>query len=124
MPARKRGGPAFTVELPRPLPVEKRGEHWWMEADGRELRLSNLGKVFWPIEGYTKGDLISFYWNVAPFILPYLHERPLTMKRMPNGITGSFFYEKEAPSHTPDWMPRCPVASSGSPDGRWGTAKH
>src|SRR4029453_16542937 len=49
------GGRAFTVEFPTPLPVEQRGDAWWMEAEGRELRLSNLDKVFWPVEGYTKG---------------------------------------------------------------------
>jgi bifunctional non-homologous end joining protein LigD len=120
---RRRPGPAFTVEFPKPLPVERRGEHWWTESDGRELRLSNLDKVFWPEEGYTKGDLIAYYFNIAPRMLPFLRGRPLTMKRMPNGIAGSFFYMKEAPSHTPDWMLRCPVESVGS-DGRWGPAKH
>jgi bifunctional non-homologous end joining protein LigD len=94
-----------------------------MTVDGRELRLSNLDKVFWPEEGYTKGDLVAYYFNVAERILPYLAGRPLTMKRMPNGITGQFFYEKQAPSHTPDWMPRCAVESQGS-NGRWGPAKH
>jgi bifunctional non-homologous end joining protein LigD len=88
-----------------------------MEADGRELRLSNLDKVFWPDEGYTKGDLVAYYFNVADLILPHLRERPLTMKRMPDGIRGSFFYEKTAPSHTPDWIPRCPVESEDSKDG-------
>jgi DNA ligase D-like protein (predicted ligase)/DNA ligase D-like protein (predicted polymerase)/DNA ligase D-like protein (predicted 3'-phosphoesterase) len=82
-----------------------------MEAAGRRLRLSNLDKVFWPEEGYTKGDLLAYYFNVADLILPYLAGRPLTMKRMPNGITGDYFYEKNAPSHTPEWMPRCRVES-------------
>ncbi len=83
-----------------------------MEADGRELRLSNLDKVFWPEEGYTKGDLLGYYFNVAELILPHLRERPLTMKRMPDGITGPYFYEKTAPSHTPDWVARCHVESA------------
>jgi bifunctional non-homologous end joining protein LigD len=95
-----------------------------MEQDGQELRLSNLDKVFWPEEGYTKGDLVAFYYNIAPRILPYLAGRPLTMKRMPNGITHGHFYEKEAPSHTPDWMPRCAVESAGTGEGRWGPPKH
>ena len=89
MPSRRSTGPAFTVQFPKPLPAERKGEHWWMEADGRELRLSNLEKVFWPDEGYTKGDLVAYYFNAAPHILPYLQGRPLTMKRMPNGITGT-----------------------------------
>jgi bifunctional non-homologous end joining protein LigD len=88
-----------------------------MEADGRELRLSNLDKVFWPDEGYTKGDLVAYYFNVAELILPYLRERPLTMKRMPDGVAGPFFYEKTAPSHTPEWIARCPVRSDESKDG-------
>src|SRR6266480_7679060 len=114
MPKRTRGsgGPAFTVALPRPLETRK-GERdaWWVGLPERELRLSNLDKVFCPDEGYTKGDLLAYYFNVADHILPYLAGRPLTMKRMPNGISGQFFYEKNAPSTTPEWMRRCPVES-------------
>src|SRR3990172_3264724 len=119
MPARRRasGGRAFTVELPAPLEAEKRGDAWWLEVEGRELRLSNLDKVFWPDEGYTKGDLLAHYLNVAPLLLPHLFDRPLTMKRMPDGIGGDFFYEKTAPSHTPDWVQRCPVRSEDSKEG-------
>src|SRR5256885_14272235 len=118
MPRRKPAtGPAFTVEFPRALPAEHDGEVWWAEIDGREIRLSNLNKVFWPEEGYTKGDLLAYYYNVADLILPYLAGRPLTMKRMPNGITGDFFYEKSAPSHTPEWIPRCHVLSEDAKGG-------
>jgi bifunctional non-homologous end joining protein LigD len=120
MPARKKkvsGGRPFTVDLPKPLEVEKRVDAWWLEADGRELRLSNLDKVFWPDEGYTKGDLIAYYFNVADLIIPYLRERPLTMKRMPDGMAGGFFYEKTAPSHTPDWIERCHVESEDAKTG-------
>ena len=123
MPRTRASGAAFTVESPVPLPAERRGEHWWADVDGREVRLSNLDKVFWPDEGYTKGDLLAYYFNIAGTILPYLRDRPLTMKRMPNGIGGKFFYEKDAPAHTPEWMPRCPVPTSGD-DSRWGPAKH
>src|ERR1700693_5748292 len=84
MPRKRASGPAFTVEFPRPLPAEREGEQWWMAVDGRDLRLSNLDKVFWPEEGYTKGDLVAYYFNVAERILPYLAGRPLTMKRMPD----------------------------------------
>jgi len=120
MPARKKkttGGRPFTVALPRALPVEKRTDAWWMEADGRELRLSNLDKVFWPDEGYSKGDVVAYYFDVADLILPYLRERPLTMKRMPDGMAGGFFYEKTAPSHTPDWIERCNVQSEDAKTG-------
>ncbi len=85
-----------------------------MVLDGRELRLSNLDKVFWPGEGYTKGDLVAYYFSVAELIVPHLVERPLTMKRMPDGIAGPHFYEKSAPSHVPDWIGRCPVESEES----------
>ena len=117
VPSKKRGGSPFTIEFPDPLPASRRGDAWWIEADGRELRLSNLDKVFWPEEGYTKGDLVAYYFNVADLILPYLRDRPLTMKRMPDGIDGDFFYEKSAPPHTPDWLQRCPVASEDSKHG-------
>ena len=109
---------AFTVELPRPLEVERQGrEAWFTEIGGRELRLSNLDKVFWPDEGYTKGDLIAYYHNVAELLLPHLRDRPLTMKRMPDGLAGGFFYEKNAPQSVPQWMPRCPVPSEDAKGG-------
>ncbi len=106
----------FTIALPRSLPAEQDGEHWWVESDGRRLRLSNLDKVFWPKEGYTKGDLLAYYFNVADLILPFLRGRPLTMKRMPDGAEGKFFFEKSAPSHTPDWIEHCPVRSEDARD--------
>jgi bifunctional non-homologous end joining protein LigD len=108
---RKKAGPVFTVPTPEPLPAERDGQTWWMESAGRRLRLSNLDKVFWPQEGYTKGDLLAYYHNVAQRLLPYLRDRPLTMKRMPDGVEGPYFYEKNAPSHTPEWMPTCRVES-------------
>ena len=121
MPTRKRGtrGPAFTVAMPTELPVRRgAGDAWWVEADGRDLRLSNLDKVFWPVEGITKGDLVAYYFNVAPLLLPHLERRPLTMKRMPDGVEGEDFYEKTAPSHTPDWIHRCTVLSEDAKAGR------
>ncbi|MGH2540780.1 MAG: non-homologous end-joining DNA ligase, partial [Actinomycetota bacterium] len=108
---------AFTVEMPHALGAARDGDAWWTEVGGRELRLSNLTKVFWPDEGYTKGDLIAYYHNVASLIVPHLAERPLTMKRMPDGIDGPFFYEKSAPSHTPDWLGRCVVHSEEAKGG-------
>jgi bifunctional non-homologous end joining protein LigD len=80
-----------------------------MVADGRELRLSNLDKLYWPDDGLTKGDLLTYYHNIAPLILPHLRDRPLTMLRMPNGIAGESFYEKRVPSHAPDWLPTARV---------------
>jgi bifunctional non-homologous end joining protein LigD len=60
--------------------------------------------VFWPETGFTKGQVIDYYRRVAPALLPHLHERPLTMKRYPDGVEGQFFYEKQTPSHAPDWI--------------------
>ncbi|HEX7464363.1 MAG TPA: non-homologous end-joining DNA ligase [Actinomycetota bacterium] len=118
MPAAKRiSGAPFSIRFPEPLPVERRGDAWRMEMDGHQLRLSNLDKVFWPDEGYTKGDLVAYYHNASGLILPYLRDRPLTMKRMPDGVAGDFFYEKSAPPHTPDWITRCLVPSEESRNG-------
>jgi bifunctional non-homologous end joining protein LigD len=102
-----------TVAFPAELPVVKKGDHWVAKASEKELKLSNLDKVYWPDEGYTKGDLLTFYFNVSPWMLPHLADRPLTLKRMPDGIAGDFFYEKNAPRHTPKWMPIIPVRSKG-----------
>ena len=121
MPKRKKGtgGAAFTVELPRELPVRRgAGDAWWIDLPDRELRLSNLDKLFWPDDGYTKGDLLAYYFNAADLLLPHLERRPLTMKRMPDGIDGDAFYEKTAPSHTPEWVHRCTVLSEDAKEGR------
>jgi bifunctional non-homologous end joining protein LigD len=71
----------------------------------RVLKLSNLDKLFWPEEGITKGDLLAYYRDVAPAILPHLKNRPFTMKRYPDGWKGKFFFQKDAPKHMPDWIP-------------------
>jgi len=74
------------------------------DAVPREVRLSNLRKVFWPDEGYTKGDLIAYYDAVAPLMLPYLRDRPVVLTRYPDGIKGKSFFQKDAPVFVPDWM--------------------
>ncbi len=68
------------------------------------MALSNLDKVFWPQEGYTKGDLLRYYWAVADVMLPYLRERPVVLTRYPDGILGKSFFQKDAPRHTPSWL--------------------
>ncbi|MBA3430134.1 MAG: DNA polymerase domain-containing protein [Actinobacteria bacterium] len=98
-----------SLEWRAELPVVRRADHWVARAGDRELRLSNLDKIYWPDEGYTKGDLLTYYFNISQTMLPHLIDRPLTRKRMPNGVRGEFFYEKNAPSHTPSWMPTIPV---------------
>jgi bifunctional non-homologous end joining protein LigD len=75
-----------------------------VEVEGRRLKLSNLDKVFYPSTGFTKGQVIDYYRQVAPALLPHLHDRPLTLKRYPDGVEGQYFYEKQCPSHRPDWV--------------------
>jgi bifunctional non-homologous end joining protein LigD len=78
------------------------------EIEGRELRLTNLEKALWS-SGHTKGDLIRYYVEMAPVLLAHLQGRPLTLKRYPSGVEAQFFYEKQAPSHRPDWVRTTPV---------------
>ncbi|HKE15781.1 MAG TPA: DNA ligase D [Kofleriaceae bacterium] len=70
----------------------------------RTIAFSNLGKVFWPAERYTKGDLIEYYREVSPWLLPYLADRPLVLTRYPDGIDGKSFYQKDAPEWAPEWV--------------------
>ncbi len=70
----------------------------------KTISLTNLKKVFWPVEKYTKGDLIEYYRGIAPWILPYLRNRPVVMTRFPDGIDGKSFYQKDAPEFAPDWI--------------------
>ncbi len=82
---------------PVPMPtVVRRGR--------RELQLSNLDKPFWPEEGITKGDLIAYYRDVAPVLVPHLRGRPFTMKRYPDGWQGKHFFQKDTPKHAPAWL--------------------
>ena len=75
-----------------------------VEVEGRRLSLSNLDKVMYPAVGFTKGQLIDYYTRIAPVLLPHLRNRPLTLKRYPNGVEDQYFYEKRCPSHAPDWV--------------------
>ena len=69
-----------------------------------KAELTNLDKVFWPDDGFTKGDLIRFYDRISKYLVPYLLDRPLVFKRYPNGINEPYFYQKDAADHTPDWV--------------------
>jgi bifunctional non-homologous end joining protein LigD len=73
-------------------------------AEGRELKITNWDKVLYPETGFTKGDLVAYYSRIAPAVLPHLRDRPLTLKRYPNGVQADYFYEKQSPSHRPDWV--------------------
>lgn len=87
-----------------------------VKVGSRTLSLSNLDKVLWPRDGYTKGDLIEYYRSVAEFILPHLRDRPLTLQRYPNGIDSESFFEKRLPKGVPNWVDR--VTTTGAESGR------
>jgi bifunctional non-homologous end joining protein LigD len=89
------------------------GKKTGLEVGGREVQVSNLDKVMYPGNGFTKAQVIDYYIKVSKFILPHLKDRPLTLKRYPNGVSAEHFYEKDAPSHTPDWVKRAVVQRKG-----------
>jgi len=83
-------------------------------VDGKRLPVSNLDKIFYPKTGFTKGDVINYYIRVAPVLLPHLKDRPLTLKRYPNGVEGMFFYEKRCPTFRPPWLKTAAIWSEGN----------
>ena len=89
--------PAAAVHRERPLTDERR-------RGSRTLRLTNLDKPFWPELGITKGDLLAYYEAIAPVLVPHLRQRPFTMRRYPDGAEGKVFFQKDAPSHMPEWI--------------------
>jgi bifunctional non-homologous end joining protein LigD len=80
-------------------------------TQGRRLKISNWDKVLYPETGFTKGDLVAYYARIAPIVLPHLHDRPLTLKRYPNGVDSQYFYEKQSPSHRPEWVQTVKIGS-------------
>src|SRR6188768_1191074 len=83
-----------------------------LKVEGRTLMVSNLDKVLYPEVGFTKAQVIDYYIKVAPVLLPHLKDRPITLKRYPDGVEGFFFYEKQCPSHRPKWMRTTKVPSN------------
>jgi len=83
-------------------------------VEDRKIQVSNLDKVLYPKVRFTKGQVIDYYIRVAPVLLPHLKDRPLTMKRYPDGVGGEFFYEKNCPSHWPKWVKTAKVGSEGN----------
>jgi len=80
-----------------------------LKVDGREVRLTNLRKAFWPDLGITKGGLLQYYADVAPVLLPHIRDRAMVMRRYPNGAAGASFFMKEAPTPRPDWIRICAI---------------
>ncbi|HZN16809.1 MAG TPA: non-homologous end-joining DNA ligase [Micromonosporaceae bacterium] len=89
-----------------------------VRVDDRELELSNLDKVLYPAVGFTKGEVIDYYTRISPVLLPHLRDRALTRIRYPNGVDAPFFFEKNAPGGTPDWVRLETLPAPGSSTGR------
>ena len=89
-----------------------------VEIEGRRLKLTNLDKVLYPETGFTKGEVIDYYARMAPVMLPHLKDRPATRIRWPEGVDGGKFFEKNAPSHTPDWVRTAEIPTPGSSSGQ------
>lgn len=87
----------------------------YLEIDGRRVTVTNLNKILYPGGRFTKAKVVDYYIRVAKFLLPHLKDRPVTLKRFPNGVYGEFFYEKHAPSFTPDWVKTFPVPRRETP---------
>src|SRR5919112_6908083 len=83
-----------------------------LKFGAREVRLTNLRKLFWKKLGITKRDLLQYYADVSPWLLPHLKDRAMVMKRYPNGAEGDFFYMKRAPEPRPEWIEICPIPHS------------
>ena len=79
--------------------------------DGRTIKLTNLEKLMWPEENITKGEVVKYFTDVAPVLLPHLKDRPLVLTRYPHGWQGKNFYQKNAPEHTPEWVKTAPLPS-------------
>ena len=91
-----------------------------IKIGGRSVRLTNLQKPFWPDLGVTKRDLLQYYADVAPLLLPHLVDRAMVMKRYPDGAAGKFFFMKRAPTPRPEWIRVCSIPHrSGNVIGRY-----
>ena len=95
-----------------PLLLPRDQEGVQLRIAGREVRLTNLRKLFWPSLGITKGDLLQHYVDIANVLLPHLADRAMVMKRYPQGVDGPFFFMKRAPKPRPDWVDLCSIAHS------------
>lgn len=94
------------------LVISKKELNLEVELEGKVVKLTNLSKPFWPELGITKRDLIQYYADVAPYLLPHLTDRAMVMKRYPNGAAGDFFFMKRCPSPRPEWIELCHIEHS------------
>jgi bifunctional non-homologous end joining protein LigD len=99
------------IDFPDPVTIEPEGDGYRTIGLGRSVRISNPDKPFFG-DQYRKGDLIQYYASISPMLLPHLEGRALSMARYPDGAGGSYFYEKQCPSHAPEWLARAPIHST------------
>ncbi|HEV8186822.1 MAG TPA: hypothetical protein VGP83_03675, partial [Pyrinomonadaceae bacterium] len=92
-----------------------------LRVDGHAIELTNLDKILYPAGHLRKGEVIDYYIRISEYLLPHLKNRPVTLKRFPDGVFGEFFYEKNAPAFTPEWVKTFPVPrrESNGPDIRY-----
>jgi bifunctional non-homologous end joining protein LigD len=95
--------------MSRSLKVPRDQDNVVLTVEGKEVRLTNLRKIFWPAHGLTKGDLLQYYANVAHVLLPHVRNRAMVMKRYPHGAAGEFFFMKRAPTPRPAWIETCRI---------------
>src|SRR4051794_34498874 len=106
--------------MPRPSRSRSAPLPKTLDVQGRPVPVSNLEKVLYPAAGFTKAHVIDYYIRVSSYLLPYLKDRPVTLKRFPDGVAGEQFYEKDAPGFTPEWVQTFAVPRrAGGPDIRY-----
>src|SRR5436190_737616 len=93
----------------RPIEIPKDASDIELHLDDRTVRLTNLQKIFWPELGITKRDLLQYYSDISPYLLPHLRDRAMVMKRYPNGASSEFFFQKRAPTPRPEWINTCSI---------------
>ena len=93
----------------KPIRIPRDQDNVVLKADGKEVRLTNLRKIFWPDLGLTKGDLLQYYADVAGVLLPHIRDRAMVMKRYPHGASGEFFFMKRALTPRPSWIRTCSI---------------
>ena len=102
---------AVPAEIERKSLLNPNEETQVKNIDGHEMKFTNLGKTFWPDDQVSKRDMINYYYQVAPYMLPYVKDRPQTLNRFPHGITGEAFYQKDVKGKVPDWIKTFPYHS-------------
>lgn len=110
---REESAPAKPPNEPTAPALDLRGKESTPEVDGHRLKFTNLNKVYFPKDGWKKRDLLAFYDGVARWLLPHLKDRPLSLKRYPNGIHADYFFQKNAGEHFPDWFRLEPISEHG-----------